>query len=128
MPLKYTLTLLFYSTLQRGVAFAGFRESRDGTNRLWGNSFGIPGVNETYDYQIIGGGTVGNALAARLAVDPRRFSVAVIEAGSFYDNENLTEIPGYNGWSTHIDNSRPSLVEWDIEAVPQPKTPFQVAQ
>ena len=70
--------------------------------------------------QIVGGGTAGNALAARLVEDPRGFSVAVVEAGSFYDNGNLTEVPGYNGWSTHIDNTRPSLVEWDIETTPQP--------
>ena len=35
------------------------------------------------------------------------------------ENGNLTEVPGYNGWSTHVDSTRPSLVEWDIETVPQ---------
>ena len=47
--------------------------------------------------------------------------MAVIEAGGFADveNGNLTEVPGYNGWSTHVDSTRPSLVEWDVETVPQ---------
>ncbi|KAK2624706.1 hypothetical protein QTJ16_005899 [Diplocarpon rosae] len=90
-------------------------------NQPRGNSFGIPGVNETYDYIVVGGGTAGITLAARLAEDSRNFSVAIIEAGGFYEfeNGNLTEIPGYNGWSTHIDETRPSLVEWDIETTPQ---------
>lgn len=71
--------------------------------------------------QIIGGGTAGLTVAARLAEDPKGFKVAVIEAGGFseFENGNLTEVPGYNGWSTHIDRTRPSLVEWDIETSPE---------
>lgn len=34
---------------------------------LYSNSFGVPGVNTTYDYVGIGGGTAGLKLAARLA-------------------------------------------------------------
>lgn len=96
--------------------------SRGHIDHIWGNSFGVPGLNATYDYVIVGGGTAGNTLALRLAEDPRGFSIAVIEAGGFYEfeNGNLTEVPGYNGWSTHIDHTRPSLVEWDIETTPQP--------
>lgn len=47
-----------------------------------GSSFGLAGQNATYDYVIVGAGTAGSALAYRLAADGR-FSVAVIEAGSF---------------------------------------------
>lgn len=47
-----------------------------------GSSFGLAGQNATYDYVIVGGGTAGNTLAYRLANDGR-YSVAVIEAGSF---------------------------------------------
>ncbi|KXJ87206.1 hypothetical protein Micbo1qcDRAFT_236426 [Microdochium bolleyi] len=84
--------------------------------------YGIPGQNRTFDYVVVGGGTAGSALAARLAEDPRGFSVAVVEAGGFplYENGNLTQVPGYQGWSTHVDTTRPSLVEWDIETLPQP--------
>ena len=54
---------------------------------LYGNSFGVPGLNATYDYVVIGGGTGGLTIAARLAEDPN-VSVAVIEAGGFYQQEN----------------------------------------
>lgn len=54
---------------------------------LYSNSFGVPGVNATYDYVVIGGGTAGLTIAARLAEDSD-LSVAVIEAGGFYQQDN----------------------------------------
>lgn len=54
---------------------------------LYSNSFGVPGLNATYDYVVVGGGTAGLTIAARLAEDPN-ISVAVIEAGGFYQQEN----------------------------------------
>jgi choline dehydrogenase len=54
---------------------------------LYSNSFGVPGVNATYDYVVIGGGTAGLTIAARLAEDSD-VSVAVIEAGGFYQQDN----------------------------------------
>ena len=47
----------------------------------------MPGTNATYDYVVIGGGTAGLTIAARLAEDPD-VSVAVIEAGGFYQQDN----------------------------------------
>lgn len=52
-----------------------------------GNSFGVPGVNATYDYVVAGGGTAGLTIAARLAEDENT-SVAVVEAGGFYQIDN----------------------------------------
>ena len=52
-----------------------------------GDSFGIPGKNASYDYVIVGGGTGGLTIAARLAED-KNVSVAVIEAGGFYQIDN----------------------------------------
>ena len=54
---------------------------------LYSNSFGVPGINATYDYVVIGGGTAGLTIAARLAEDSD-VSVAVIEAGGFYQQDN----------------------------------------
>lgn len=54
---------------------------------LYSNSFGVPGVNATFDYVVVGGGTAGLTIAARLAEDPD-VSVAVIEAGGFYQQDN----------------------------------------
>lgn len=56
------------------------------------------GVADIPCLQVVGGGTAGNTIAARLAMDPANYSVAVIQAGSFYEimNGNLTQIPGYS--------------------------------
>lgn len=84
-----------------------------------GNSFGIPGINATYDYVIVGGGTAGLAIAARLA---QNYSVAVIEAGNFYeiDNGNGTIIPGLCT-QQGVALSGPSLplIDWGFQTVPQ---------
>ena len=83
-------------------------------------SFGGPG-NASFDYIIVGGGTSGLAIAASLAADPS-LSVAVVEAGGFYevDNGNISVIPGdctfYSG--TAPSNTQP-LVDWGFDTVPQ---------
>ena len=61
---------------------------------LIGSHFGVPDMPANYDYVIIGGGTAGLSLARRLAANTSN-TVAVIEAGDFYEfaNGNLTEIP-----------------------------------
>lgn len=88
--------------------------------RLPGNSFGVPG-NASFDYVVIGGGTAGLVIATRLAADPS-LSVAVVEAGAFYeiDNGNISVIPGdatfYSG--TAPNNTQP-LVDWGFDTVPQ---------
>ena len=50
-------------------------------------SSGTPGKNASYDYVIVGGGTGGLTIAARLA-ENKNVSVAVIEAGGFYQQDN----------------------------------------
>ena len=62
--------------------------------KLTGNSFGIAGLNATYDYVIVGGGTAGNVVAARLT-EHTNASVALVEAGSFYElgNGNWSQLP-----------------------------------
>ena len=63
----------------------------------------------------MGGGTAGLVVASRLASDPRN-SVAVIEAGSFYEisNGNVSQIPAFVSY-----NSSP-LVDWGFVTSPQP--------
>lgn len=81
----------------------------------------IPGVNATFDYVIVGGGTAGLTIASRLANDPS-LSVAVIEAGGYYeaDNGNLSVVPGY---CTAYAGTDPSLtnphVDWGFVTVTQ---------
>ncbi|KAF2496541.1 alcohol oxidase [Lophium mytilinum] len=84
---------------------------------LLGSSFGIP-ASATYDYVVVGGGTAGLTIAARLAENPR-FSVAVIEAGSFYEisNGNLSQVPAFDYYWTGKDYN--PLVDWGYQTVPQ---------
>lgn len=85
------LPLLFYCLLLILIGAKAYYQ--DGP--IWGNNFGIPGQNATYDYIIVGGGTAGLALAARLAEDTS-LTVAVIEAGGFYEEDfgNNSVVPG----------------------------------
>ena len=96
---------------------------------LLGTTFGIPGANATFDYVVVGGGTAGLTIATRLAAE-LSVSVAVIEAGGFYeiDNGNLSVIPGS---SIFFTGSEPSnfqpLVDWGFETTPQPVGSLLVA-
>lgn len=85
-----------------------------------GDSFGIPG-NATYDYVIVGGGTAGLAVAMRLAEDGTH-SVAVVEAGGFYqvENGNQSVVPLYNPEFAALQspNANP-LVDWGFVTTPQ---------
>lgn len=91
------------------------------TGALLGSQFGLPGTNATYDYVVVGGGTGGLAIATRLAQNSS-VSVAVVEAGGFYeiDNGNLSVVPGYANYYTGADpdNYQP-LVDWGFSTVPQ---------
>ncbi|USP75497.1 Cyclase atC [Curvularia clavata] len=83
---------------------------------------GTPG-DASYDYVVIGGGTAGLAIAARLSASA---SVAVLEAGGFYeqDNGNQSVVPYYAlntaFLATTEDYPRQPLIDWDLLAAPQP--------
>lgn len=89
--------------------------------RILGTSFGIPGADASFDYVIVGGGTAGLTVAARLAEDPS-LSVAVVEAGGFYelDNGNRSVIPALAVFYTGSDpkDTQP-LVDWGFVTTPQ---------
>lgn len=89
---------------------------------LLGTYFGPPGTNATFDYVVVGGGTAGLALATRLSAN-RSLSVAVIEAGGFYeiDNHNYSSVAGYESYYTGADpaNTQP-LIDWGFVTTPQP--------
>jgi choline dehydrogenase len=105
------------------VSFAYFHVSTQASptdpsssKKILGSSFGKP-VNSTYDYVIVGGGNAGLVLANRLSSG--NHTVAVIEAGSFYeiDNGNVSQIPRYV-WSGVIGDVNP-LVDWEFETEPE---------
>lgn len=92
-----------------------------GTGGVLGTFFGAPGTNATFDYVIVGGGTAGLTIATRLAEDPA-ISVAVVEAGGFYevDNGNKSVVPGYANFYTGSDPSNyQPLIDWGFSTVPQ---------
>lgn len=89
--------------------------------QILGSAFGTPG-NRSFDYVVVGGGTAGLAVAARLAENPSR-QVAVIEAGGFYeiDGGNVSTIPtfgpAFTGKSPEDTNP---LIDWNFVTTPQP--------
>jgi 5'-oxoaverantin cyclase/versicolorin B synthase len=82
--------------------------------------YGWPG--QSFDYVIVGGGTAGLAMARRLSEDGTA-SVAVIEAGGFYeiDGGNATEVPMYL-FNYFFDNGhmKNPLFDWYQYTVAQP--------
>ncbi|RYO91759.1 hypothetical protein DL762_001978 [Monosporascus cannonballus] len=93
-----------------------------GVTRLYGNSFGRPGYNDTYDYVVVGAGNAGCVIAARLALAGH--SVAVLEAGNFYEitDGNRTQVPGYNyiNTQTHPLGYTSTPTSWSLFTLPQP--------
>lgn len=91
---------------------------------LIGSYFGMPGTDATYDYIIVGGGTAGLTIATRLA-ENRSLSIAVVEAGSFYEisNGNQSTIPYYSMDSESADPHTfvNKWIDWDVVTVPQPQ-------
>ncbi|KAL9090013.1 MAG: hypothetical protein Q9165_005543 [Trypethelium subeluteriae] len=88
---------------------------------LLGTAFGSPGTNATFDYVVVGGGTAGLTLATRLSAN-KSLSVAIIEAGGFYeiDNGNYSTVPGYYGYYTGASpNNTQPLIDWGLVTTPQ---------
>ncbi|KAG8626352.1 hypothetical protein KVT40_005297 [Elsinoe batatas] len=90
-------------------------------NGLWNGFIGMFGVTQTYDYVIIGGGTAGLTVANRLSANSK-ITVAVIEAGTYYQAANpvLSQTPAgdvlFVG-SDPADNN--PLVDWSFVTTPQ---------
>ncbi|KAL3473208.1 hypothetical protein BJX99DRAFT_261519 [Aspergillus californicus] len=82
----------------------------------------VSAANATYDYVIVGGGTAGLAIAARLAEDSS-VSVAIVEAGGYYEVDGGPQniIPGFVGAANvGTDPSDVSPIDWNF--VMQPLT------
>ncbi|CAK4034462.1 versicolorin B synthase [Lecanosticta acicola] len=111
------------SSTTEDEAFKAEWDGRIQSDGLLSSKFGMYGwPKQSFDYVIVGGGTAGLAMARRLSEDGSN-SVAVIEAGGFYeiDGGNATEVPMYlfnyfldNGW---VKNP---LFDWYQYTVPQP--------
>jgi choline dehydrogenase len=119
----YIKKLLFTLAVSVRPILSASASSYAGANFNVGNgdSFGIPG-NATYDYVIVGGGAAGLAVAMRLAEDGMH-TVAVIEAGGFYQIEagNKSVKPASNPQFSNLQqpNADP-LIDWGFVTTPQP--------
>ncbi|PWY82039.1 glucose-methanol-choline oxidoreductase [Aspergillus heteromorphus CBS 117.55] len=83
-------------------------------------SFGVIGENATFDYVVIGGGTAGLVMAARLSQGGR--SVAIVEAGGFYEQGagNISTIPSNSVWyAGAAPNDTDPAIDWGFVTAPQ---------
>lgn len=106
---------------------SSYSESITGFNTI-GDHFGYPAfANATYDYVVIGGGTAGLTIASRLALYGAG-TVAVIEAGGFYelDNGNLSSVPGTAAYFIGTaPRERNPLIDWEYQTqIDSASTPF----
>ncbi|RAL09381.1 GMC family oxidoreductase [Aspergillus homomorphus CBS 101889] len=78
------------------------------------------GEDGVYDYIIVGGGTAGNVVAARLAQARRR--VLLVEAGGIYevDNANLSTPVGFGAVTGGSPETIDPRVDWGVITTPQP--------
>ncbi|KAL8799140.1 MAG: hypothetical protein Q9182_006115 [Xanthomendoza sp. 2 TL-2023] len=120
MDILYILFYLSLLLLDLHAVNAGAIPQSQNNRRSLTQSFGTPGVNTTFDYIIVGAGTAGLTIASRLAADSS-LSVAVIEAGAFYEAEgNTSVVPGYCTAFSGTDpaDTNPSI-DWSFVTVPQ---------
>lgn len=66
----------------------------------------------SFDFLIIGGGTAGLTVAARLS-ENANVTVGVLEAGPHIEGDENVDIPG------HFGQSLGSTYDWQFETVPQ---------
>jgi choline dehydrogenase len=116
---RLSLGVLYRSFFSCACLYASanaVKTSPSSAKDILGSSFGTP-VDSTYDYVIVGGGNAGLVLANRLSSG--HHTVAVIEAGSFYevDNGNVSQIPRYV-WNDAIAPPN-SLIDWEFETEPE---------
>lgn len=118
----FLILFVLFSPLSVGVLARPdlFEDGQRG--RILGSSFGVPGINATFDYVIVGGGTAGLTLAARLVEGDPSLAVAVVEAGGFYevDNGDLSVIPALAVFGSGSDpNDFQPLIDWGFVTTPQ---------
>lgn len=98
------LSRLKMSTLVTLFSMLFVTQSEQNANFLdsLGLNFGIAG-NTEFDYVIVGAGTSGCTIAARLAKDTG-VKIAVVEAGGFYqiENGNRSVVPGCSVFNFEI--------------------------
>ena len=122
------IALISALTVALGPYVTAARTSRD-YNLLPRNSIQANPGDATYDYVVVGGGTAGLAMAARLSEDSSK-SVAIIEAGTYYENfGNVSEIPLYGpSWTGKDPAGDYPEVDWKFVTEPQAVSTYALRQ
>jgi choline dehydrogenase len=118
--LSKSLLILLFVSITTCAPVEGEKAKRN-FNGVLGSLSGLLGIDATYDYVIIGGGTAGLVMAERLSEDPN-LQVAVIEAGSYYEVTNpiIGMTPSGDTMFVGADPSDTNpLVDWNFVTSPQ---------
>lgn len=76
---------------------------------------GVPGIDASFDYVVVGGGIAGITVAARLA--QKDLHVALVEAGDYYELKSLTTfIPGADSLHTGASPTVHPKIDWGFVA------------
>ena len=120
------LSTLFLSCVCISVCLAAELHGRqtsvsNSSTTIRPNAYGRPNTNATFDYIIVGGGTAGLAIAARLTQNTS-FSVAVVGAGGYYEETvgNISTIPAYAAFNVGTDPNDTNPIDWSFVTEPQP--------
>jgi choline dehydrogenase len=110
MFLPSLLILIIFS------AFASFSDAHGFNGHLAGNA--------TFDYVIVGGGTAGLTIAARLA--EHEYQVAVVEAGGYYEYMYpVARVPGSCSLGAGADVRTTTPIDWGFVAHGVPGANFR---
>ncbi|KAL8895773.1 MAG: hypothetical protein Q9207_008017, partial [Kuettlingeria erythrocarpa] len=121
------LPTLLLSSVWIAVSFATSLPDRQASTYSHGTtdrtkaSYGLPNTDATFDYVIVGGGTAGLTIAARLTQNSS-LSVAVIEAGGYYEETvgNISTTPAYSAFDVGTDPGTTNAIDWNFVTEPQP--------
>ncbi|KAE9389312.1 alcohol oxidase [Gymnopus androsaceus JB14] len=118
----FVLFALYALVASAALLNATSSPDRENSTRLLGGlAANITGEDQHFHYVVVGGGTAGITLAVRLAEDPS-VTVALIEAGSFYELTNApissTPFGDILGVGADISDANPA-VDWEIVTTPQ---------
>lgn len=116
-----TQVLLILVLLLAPLALASPLDTPDDLASYPGFDLDSGSLSNTFDYVIVGGGLAGLTLASRLSEDSET-TVAVIEAGGFYEQlvGNLSQIPAFDvRWTSKSTRDVNPLVDWGFNTTPQ---------
>lgn len=109
LSLRAHLTILL-------LAVAGYYGAETKPHNL---TEGVFGVDASFDYVVVGAGTSGFTLAARLA--EQKLSVALVEAGDFYEAVwPLAKIPGAVIVGLGSSPTATTPIDWNFITAPVP--------